>query len=412
MLSPWRSVYKPCFRFAKMAPGTTRQSKAAAKNQNEHEISEEDSSADDSEKEFSLSDKQMNAVSFLVKSAVSAAVAQMIPLTQQLTKPQHAPGEASSSASAQGSNGAYSSSHDRTLPEDQNPPGNAGTEEGEIRDEVLDDYEKSLIALLGDHKVTGPVISDKIGRVLERCLGSPLDEKIVKQKRDAYPRPDNIKNLKVPRTNPEVFTKASVDHQNLDRGLQLTQSFMVGGLVAAARQAEQLREIRTWVGGLEEEEKEKLPEPIRKLSTMYVELMDSIILNVKSMGDITNIRRRMFKNDLVEPFRSLMEDDKNPPSPDWLGGDDIHGAIRKARANATLTEDIARKNKWPKKSFYGKAKNSNRPYDKKKNHQHYDGDGKQGFRNNNNNNNQNRRKSDTYRPQNERRQDFYRRDSR
>lgn len=77
-----------------------------------------------------------------------------------------------------------------------------------------------------------------------------------------------LKNLKVPRTNPEIFTKASVDHQNLDRGLQLTQSFMVGGIVAVARQAEQLRAIRAWVGSLDAEDRERLSEQIKNLSSV------------------------------------------------------------------------------------------------------------------------------------------------
>lgn len=352
--------------------------------------------------DFDLSEKQMQAVSFLVKSAVSAAVAQVLPLTQQLANSHDASGAAFSGSSAHNSGDVNNSGDNRNTEE------NRDTEEGEVHDEVIDEYERSLIALLGDTKVTGPEISDKIGRVLERCLGSPLDDKIVKQKRDSFPRPDNIKNLKVPRTNPEVFNKASVDHQNLDRGLQLTQSFMVGGITAVARQAEKLLSIRTWVAGLEAEERERLPEQIKNLSAMYVELMDSIILFVKSMGDITSSRRKMFKNDLVEPFRSLMEDDKNPPSADWLGGDDIHGAIRKAKANAVLTEDIAKRGKWPKKPF-NRNNRSHRPYDKKNKGQHYRDDAdKQNSRPNQNN----RRKSDGYRPQNERKRDFYRRDSR
>lgn len=267
---------------------------------------------------------------------------------------------------------------------------------------------RELMSRLGDNKVTGPEISEKIGRLLERCLGSPLDEKAVILKRDAFPRPENITNLNVPRTNPEVFTKASIDHQNLDRGLQLTQSYLVSGIIAVARQAENLLGLRSWVTGLDAEERERLPEKFPKLTAMYTDLMDSIILFVKSMGDLTTIRRRMFKNDLVEPYRSLMEEDKNPPSADWLAGDDIHGAIRKAKANASLTEDIARKGKWQKKSFNKNSRNFGKPYDKKKGQYRDDSDNKQGFKPQNN-----RRKSDNYRPQQERRhQDFYRRDSR
>lgn len=80
---------------------------------------------------------------------------------------------------------------------------------------------------------------------------------------------------------------------------------MVSRIIAVARQAEKLLNLRTWAASLEAEEKEKLPHQINKLTAMYVELMDSLILFVKSMRDLTSIRRRMFKNDLVEPFRSL-----------------------------------------------------------------------------------------------------------
>lgn len=392
-----------------MAPGTTRQSKAAT-GKVDHEISEEDSSGDEGgKKSFSFSDKQMETVSLLVKTAVSAAVAQVLPLTQRLNS-HDSSGGASSGASAQdGFNVNNSSSNS-----DDRHGSNAGNnEEGEVYDEELDEYEKSLIALLGDNKITGPEISEKIGRLLERCLGSPLDDKAVKLKRDSFPRPENIQNLKVPRTNPEVFTKASVDHQNLDRGLQLTQSFMVGGIIAVARQAEKLLSLRNWAASLETEEKECLPEQVKQLTSMYVDLMDSLILFVKSMGDLTSIRRRMFKNDLVEPYRSLMEEDKNPPSADWLGGDDIHGAIRKAKANATLTEDIAKRGKWPRKSFNRNSRGFGRPYDRKKGQTRDESnDNKQGYNRQHQHQNQ-RRKSENYRPQNERRQqDFRRRDSR
>lgn len=107
----------------------------------------------------------------------------------------------------------------------------------------MDEYEKALVNLLGDNQVTGPEMLDKVGCLLERCLGAPLDDKIVKQKRDSYPRPDNIKNLKVPRTNSLIFGKASANHQGLDRGLQLTQSYLVGGIIAVGRQAEKLLDL-------------------------------------------------------------------------------------------------------------------------------------------------------------------------
>lgn len=248
----------------------------------------------------------------------------------------------------------------------------------------------------------GPTISDKTGRLLERCLGSPLDEKVIKQKRDAFLRPENISNLKVPRTNPIIFNKASTAYQNLDSCLQLAQSYLIGGMVGLGRQAEKLSGLRFSAAGLGESEKENLPEEISKLTTMYVELMDSLILFVRIMSDLTNIRRKMFKTDLVEPYKSLMEDDKNPPSPDWLGRDDVHAAIRKAKANAFAAEDLIRKNKWPKKLF-NKNRNS-KPYDNTPRRQYSDDRNGGGYK-------QQNRKSDGYRRNDSNRKDFRRRDS-
>lgn len=329
----------------------------------EHQVSENSSSDEDGEKgskSLEFTDKQMETVSLLVRSAVSAALAQVIPLarTQTLAASHDASGSALPPfSSAQGDSNQNNNSSANGKPSDP-------TEEGEIRDEQLDDYERALKTLLGDNLVTGPEISDKIGRLLERCLGAPLDEKTVKEKRDAYPRPHNIANLKVPRTNSLIFNKASTSHQNLDRNMQLSQSYLVGGIVAVGRQAEKLLGLRSWAASLDDSDKESLPDEVGHLTNMYVELMDSLILFVRVMSDLTYIRRRMFRADLVEPYKSLMEDDKNPPLPDWLGGEDVHAAIRKGKANAFLADDLARKNKWPKKPF--NRNSGSKPYDHSK----------------------------------------------
>lgn len=145
---------------------------------------------------------------------------------------------------------------------------------------------------------------------------------------------------------------------------------------------------------------------------MYVELMDAIIMFVRAMGDLTTLRRRMFRNDLVEPFKSLMEEDKNPPTADWLAGEDVHAAMRKAKSDASLADNLTKKGKWPKKSFYRNSGNYNKtPYDRKKpsfNNGQGAGPKQQ---------NHQRRKSDNPRQQNGdnrqfAKQDFYRRDSR
>lgn len=51
----------------------------------------------------------------------------------------------------------------------------------------MDDYERVLVALLADNLVTELDMSEKVGRLPEHCLGSPLDDKVVKGKQDAFP---------------------------------------------------------------------------------------------------------------------------------------------------------------------------------------------------------------------------------
>lgn len=146
---------------------------------------------------FSLSEQQLATVSQLVKSAVSAAVAQVLPLAQlnHNTSGQASPGTSAQTKFDSPSNG-FSDSRNQN---------ESMQEDGEVIEDELDEYEKELRNLLGDAKVTGPNISEKVSRLLEKCLCNPLDEKVVKLKRDAYPRPDHVSNLKVPRTNPLIF---------------------------------------------------------------------------------------------------------------------------------------------------------------------------------------------------------------
>lgn len=222
-----------------------------------------------------------------------------------------------------------------------------------------------------------------------------------------------MSNLKVPRTNPLIFAKISPEHQGLDRAMQVTQSFLVGGITAVGRQAEKLLGVRKWVNGLEQDDKERLPEEIQQLTGIYVHLMDSLILLIRTMSDMTNLRRRMIRNDLVEPYISLMEEDKNPPTPDWLAGDDVLAAIRKAKANAGLADDISKRGKWPKKSYnnHNNRNNSSKPYDysgkKKAQHRRDNGDSfRGGYKGN-----RGRGEHKNY-PSERRNSDFWRRDSR
>lgn len=86
------------------------------------------------------------------------------------------------SAFAQVSSGSSfpPSSHNKdggALSEDQQE-----SEEEHKEDDEVDDYDKTIDTIIGNQEVVGPEICEKVGRVLEKCLGPALDEKMVKKR--------------------------------------------------------------------------------------------------------------------------------------------------------------------------------------------------------------------------------------
>lgn len=219
------------------------------------------------------------------------------------------------------------------------------TKKGE-EDDKITAYDKIINNLLGNKETVGPEISEKVARLLEMCLGPALDEKVAKEKRDLFPRPANIENLRVPRLNSVIYKKVTKEHQWSDRMMQQIQSFLVAGMAAVASQAEQAMKLRAWYNGLSEEEKDNLPAELKNLGKSYVTLMDATLLFTKTMNELTTLRRKIIKNDLVEPYKSLLDEEKNPATALWLAGNDVHAAIRKVKDNAFLAEKITTKTSW------------------------------------------------------------------
>lgn len=295
-----------------------------------HELSD-----DGSEEGGGFSASQMKQFATLISTAMGSALASVAGAHSQN------PSNSRQASGHPGCNGQDGGDHDE---ESQH-----GSEDEREPDEI-DDYDKSLDSLLGNQEVKGPDLSEKVTRVLEKCLGPALDEKMVKEKREMYPKPGNVVNLSVPRLNSEIYKRISGEHQFADKAMQQIQSFMVAGLTAVGYQAENALKVRSWVNGLKEEDREHLPPEMLKLGKSYVTLMDASVLMTRAMGEITSLRRKIVKNDLVEPYKSLVDDEKNPASPSWLAGDDVHATIRKAKDNAFLADKITAKTSWPNNS--------------------------------------------------------------
>lgn len=209
----------------------------------------------------------------------------------------------------------------------------------------------------------GPDISDRIKRVLDKCIDPVLDDKAAKEKRDLFPRPGNVEDLKVPRLNNLIYKQITAERQWVDRNLQLTQSYLLAGITAVVYEAEHALRLRTSFNGLKEAEKEELPAGLAQLGKGYVALMDATLLFTKTAADITSLRRKLVKNDLVEPYKAVFDNEKNPATAKWLAGDDVNGAMRKEKNTAFLADKITAKSSWPnsgghKRLHSGERRNS------------------------------------------------------
>lgn len=219
--------------------------------------------------------------------------------------------------------------------------------------------------------------------------------------------------------NTVIYKKVTKEHQWSDRMIQQIQSFLVAGMAAVASQAEHAMKLRARFNGFIEVEKDNLPAELQTLGKSHVSLMDATLLFTKTMNELTSLRRKMLRNDLIEPYKSLLDEEKNPATAQWLAGNDVHAAIRKAKDQAFLADKITAKNSFWNNNDKRRHNQSSEKRSFGRGNGAYDGNedrnqggnrpGRDGFKNNRGRGGaHNRSRSDF----SDSRRDFYRRDSR
>lgn len=91
---------------------------------------------------------------------------------------------------------------------------------------------------------------------------------------------------------------------------------------------------------MKDEEKEELPPGVARLGKSYVTMIDATVLFTCRL-----LWGKLVKSDLVELYKSLLDDDMNLATPAWLVGDN-NSAIRKAKDSAVLADKITAKGSW------------------------------------------------------------------
>lgn len=105
--------------------------------------------------------------------------------------------------------------------------------------------------------------------MLDKCLGTGLDERMVKEKQDLYQMPGNVLNLVVPKLYPEIYKRVSGERQWADKAMQQIQSFMVTGISAVGYQAALALKVRAWMHRLKEEDRK----PLRQSRSKWLKSM-------------------------------------------------------------------------------------------------------------------------------------------
>ena len=104
------------------------------------------------------------------------------------------------------------------------------------------------------------------------------NEDATKRLLEAYPRPGNIDNLQVPRTNPEVWDELRPQHRVLDGHMQRSQGLLSSALSASINMLDQ---IGNGVGGELENHLPEISDIIRALSAAFSNLNQARKDNVR-----------------------------------------------------------------------------------------------------------------------------------
>ena len=197
------------------------------------------------------------------------------------------------------------------------------SEDGEVSTDEAEAYMQNLGQALEEGEKTGRALPDDIIRVFNRAVGSPMDAKLVKEKRDLFPRPANAPTLKTPALNDALEKSLSTIGVKLDKKLQDVQKNMTAAMAAVATQATFMWDFKDYIkSGVVPQLKEQLP----LVQAGFVTLMDANILLTRALSDATHARREAVKLTLNKEIGAVLSD-KNPATPEWLGGPDLTAEI-------------------------------------------------------------------------------------
>ena len=89
---------------------------------------------------------------------------------------------------------------------------------------------------------------------------------------------------------------------------------------------------------------------------IFTTLSDALVMFAKTFNEITRARRDILKKDINYELKELLDAEKNPPTPDFLAGDDLTNKIKAIKEGNRLKAQLKRQQ--PQRAVVGTAVNS------------------------------------------------------
>lgn len=180
---------------------------------------------------------------------------------------------------------------------------------------------EAIAADLNVSEKTDPAINQGLAEIFNTLVKSKMSEGKLKEKIEQYVRPENVKDLRVPKVNPLVWSQLSSSMRSQDSKSQISQGVLQASTIASMKAANLVME------------KYSNDQELLKLVT------DSVAMALQYNHDVNQSRRMALKKELHKDYASLCN-----VSPAEEGNSEfLFGDIAKA------TKDIAEANKLTKK---------------------------------------------------------------
>lgn len=183
------------------------------------------------------------------------------------------------------------------------------------------DVLKDIAADLNVNEKTDPAIHEGLAGIFNTLVKSKMSDEKLKEKMDKYVRPENVKDLRVPKVNPLVWNQLSSSMKSQDSKSQKSQGILMGSVMAAIKAAELVMN--------------KYPDDRALLKL----ITDSVAMGLQFNHEVNLSRRMAMKKELHKDYASLCN-----VSPAEDGDSEfLFGDLSK------ITKDIAEANKLTKR---------------------------------------------------------------